>query len=275
MSQTKIEWTDKTCNCVGGCSPVSDGCLHCAAARSAQLCVNRGNDKYKGLVKNGKWTGEVRLFPDELKNIPKGKSKMIFIPFMGDLFHKDVPFEFIDKVVNVFEKCPQHTGQILTKREKRLLEYSKYRNFDWPDNIIGMVTAENQPMADLRIPYLLQCGFKTTSVSVEPMLGAIDLSKFVLPQFEHITGLYKNSAPPHIKPDWVIIGSESLPGRRAGRFQDYFRCFAIDLVRQCKAAGIAVFVKQIPLNGKVEKDINKFPEELQVREYPKTTGNKL
>ncbi len=212
------------------------------------------------------WMG--KIFCDESAlDIPLHwkKPRRIFVCSMGDLLHKSVPFEFIDRVVNVFEKCPQHTGQLLTKRARRLLDYSKYRRnkgLEWPDNIIGMVTAGNQEMAALRIPLLLQCGFKTTGVSVEPMLGAVDL---------HSNGgwnylLTGNTGYGHgeHKIDWVIIGCESGPKRRECKIE-----WVQDLVRQCKAAGVAVFVKQLSINGKVSRNMSEWPEDLRVQEYPK------
>jgi len=185
---TKIEWTNASWSPVIGCSKVSPGCQNCYAERMAARLANMDIPGYcDGVVELDeerdifipKWTGKIVMLPHVLE-IPLHwrKPRMIFVCSMSDLFHPSVPFEFIDKVVNVFEKCPRHTGQFLTKREKRLYEYSKYRDFEWPSNIIGMVTAENQPMADLRIPYLLLCGFKTTGVSIEPMLGEVNLIHF-------------------------------------------------------------------------------------------------
>jgi protein gp37 len=125
-------------------------------------------------------------------------------------------------------------------------------------------TCENQEMADKRIPILLQIPAAVRFVSVEPMLSSMKLESFLLPQFEHITGLYLGKAPTHIKPDWVIIGCESGPKRRECKIE-----WIEDLANQCKTAGVAVFIKQIPINGRVSKKMSEWPEDLQVREWPK------
>lgn len=189
------------------------------------------------------------------------------------------------------EKCPQHTLQFLTKRASIMYDYSKYRDFKWPDNIIGMVTAENQKRADWCIPYLLKCGFKTTGVSCEPLLEDIDLKWNIVYPSERCSSFIRNETP-RKGIDWGIIGCESLPGGRAGRFREIVRkpklmndvryeqmysiedCHrwakaAINIVNQFKTADIPVFVKQIPINGKVSKDMSEFPEDLRIRQWPK------
>jgi protein gp37 len=173
---------------------------------------------------------------------------------MGDLFHESVPFEFIDKVFElIYWHCEQHTFQILTKRPKQALKYHHHRKPKtrqgyryWPENLWLGVTAENQEMADKRIPILLQIPAAVWFVSIEPMLEEIEL-------------------PDHLH--WVILGGESGPGARYCSI-DNIR----GIVQQCRAAGVAVFVKQIHLGTakkfRLSKDINQFPEDLQIREYP-------
>ncbi len=207
MSKTKIEWTDETWNVTGGCTPVSAGCLNCAAARSARRCNGFGNDKYKGLVNGSKWTGEIRLYPDELeKPLHWKQQRRVFVDFMSDLFHESVPFEWIDTVFAVMALCPQHTFQVLTKRPERMAEYLSdirrvvriaaaasagsgmtidlglfWGSTDWPlPNVWLGTTTENQEMADERIPHLLKCPAAKRFVSVEPMLGAVDLEDLVV-----------------------------------------------------------------------------------------------
>ena len=271
---SKISWTNKTWNPVVGCSKVSDGCKNCYAERMAHRLSCMGQFKYDIVTSSrGKWNGSVNCDESALDKPMHWKNpRRIFVCSMGDLFHESVPFEFIDKVVKVLEACPHHTGQILTKRSERLLEYSEYRNYQWPDNIIGMVTAENQPMADLRIPYLLQCGFRTTGVSVEPMLGAVRLDFASPSRYEKrnfLTGDESNVCDLRgtnfgNKLDWVIIGCESGPGKRECKLE-----WVRNLVGQCKAANEAVFVKQLNIDGKVVKKIEEFPTDLQIQEYPK------
>ncbi len=305
LKMSKIEWTDETWNITGGCEPCSLGCEHCAAARSAQLCVNRGNKKYEGLVKNGKWTGEIRLFPDVLEDPLRWRQpRMIFTEFMGDLFHKSVPFEFIDKVMAVAMLCyTKHTFQILTKRPERMKEYFEelragkrligdslrkikregFHNrlivsgqlrikddylppYRTPPNLWLGVTIEH-PDYKSRADILRQIPAAVRFLSIEPCLA--DMGEL------NLEGI-----------DWVILGGESGPGARYCPV-DNIR----DVVGQCKEADVPVFVKQIHLWGvnwnktlleteeaaklctgskmKLIKDINQFPEDLQIREYPK------
>lgn len=264
------QWWDKSITLVEGCTPVSTGCLNCWAA-----AMTHRFHQEKQLTRNSRFIGKVICREDRLGEILK-RFKPTRYTIWNDLFHEKVPFGFIDKVISVFEKCPQHTGQLLTKREKRIYKYAKYRKFEWPDNVTGMVTIENQEMADLRIPYLLQCGFKTVGVNIEPMLEKIDLEyikDYTMPntfaKYERIYALSgERSCLGHRmteeKIGWVIIGCESL-GNKAGRFQDGFVDAAIDIVNQCKVAKVPVFVKQIPINGKVSHE---WPEDLRLRQFP-------
>ena len=331
---SKIAWTNETWNPVVGCSKVSPGCDNCYAERMAARQVGMGyarhiknpdSDeeawiKYSTVINEGKWTGTAYCDRTSLdKPLHWRKPRRIFVCSMGDLFHKSVPFEFIDKVVAVLALCPQHTGQILTKRGERLLEYSeelragrrrlgdslrkinqeRYSNrlrlssalkissdgkppYKWPDNIIGMVTAENQEQADKRIPLLLQCGFKTTGVSIEPMLGSVDLENITatLPSGALVRGTVLGSDGQHFTPggaagigiNWVIVGGESGPGMRICD-EEWIR----EIVCQCQAADVPLFIKQIhrckpkPKSHKfyVSKNMAEWPEELQVQEYPK------
>ncbi|KKN73191.1 hypothetical protein LCGC14_0403640 [marine sediment metagenome] len=325
---SKIEWTESTWNPVVGCTKVSPGCDNCYAERMANrvrgMMYFQSTDKSMAtwekydevLTMDGKWNGHV--FCDESAlEIPLHwrKPRMIFSDSMGDMFHKSVPFEFIDKVMGIIVNCPQHTFQILTKRAKRMWEYfdglfQDYRHssgvFDLDAagkitdilpllNLWLGVTAENQEQADKRIPILLQIPAAVRFVSIEPMLGAVDLSLFgTVPKswgvgYCHIADLL----------DWVIVGGESGPGARYCPV-DNIR----DVVKQCKAAGVPVFVKQMHLwkvrinkiLGQKEpkeniyfetikdakdwwseckpkrvliKDINQFPEDLRIRQYPK------
>ena len=264
---TNIIWTDETWNVSGGCVPVSAGCVHCAAARSAQRCVGFGNAKYNGLVDKGRWTGEVRLYPGELeKPLHWKQPRRIFVDFMSDLFFgteadriccekhnvpfNPVPFEFIDKVIDVIENCPQHTFQILTKRHERMFEYfnglGKHFLLSCLPNLWFGVTAENQEMADKRIPILLQIPAAVRFVSIEPMLGVVDLhhikdktvanTQITFNSLSRKGGIsYKDG----IGLDWVILGGESGPGARP-MHPDWAR----SVRDQCEAAGVPFLFKQ-------------------------------
>lgn len=282
---TKIQWTNETWNFQGGCTPVSEGCLHCAAARSAELCTIRGCKKYVGLTKNGKWTGEIRFFPEELeKPLHWRKPRMIFPAFMSDLFHPSVPFEWIDEVIAIIALCPQHTFQILTKRPERMLEYfisvskleteserdmviwdgwravygEKLNDKIWPlPNLWLGVTCENQKAADERIPILLQIPAAVRFISCEPLLNKVDL--------KYHLGIPDNHDDLRGLLNWVIVGCESGPERRPCKLK-----WVRNIRDQCKTAGVKLFVKQLDINGKVEHVITKFPEDLRdYREFPK------
>jgi protein gp37 len=276
---TKIAWTDETWNFLGGCTPVSTGCANCAAARSAEECTKHwGNKKYEGLTKNGKWTGEIRFFPDELeKPLHWKKPRMIFPAFMSDLFHKDVPFEFIDKVMAVMALCPQHKFQVLTKRADRMLKYYKeiplhaeniakaamsylfedadfiydslietFKNYKSKplNNLYKGVSVENQKAADERIPLLLQIPAAKRFISFEPLLENL---KFDISNLKSL--------------NWIIIGCESGPKRRPCKIE-----WVRSLVEQAKSAGVKVFVKQLDINGKVSHDMNEWPKDLRIQE---------
>lgn len=270
---TKIEYLIETWNFMGGCSACSLGCLYCWAC---SLTAGRLKNHllYKGLTKDGKWTGEIRLCTDigrgDLLEKPLHwrEPRIIGVQFMGDLFHESVPFEFIDKVFGVMFANPWHTYLLLTKRAKRMAQYIR-RNVvcrlrDQEYIHLG-VSISTQAEADEKIPILLQIPAAVRFVSLEPLLEAIDLHlthtlKDILWRKAH-GGSYQREFLHQ-----VIIGAESIGGRPGRECKlEWVR----DLVAKCKAAGVPVFVKQIHLNGKLVKDITKFPKDVRVRDYPK------
>ena len=283
---TKIEWTQETWNPVTGCTKVSPGCEHCYAERMANRLQKMGQSKYANGFK-------VTLHPDVLDDpLHWKKPRNIFVCSMSDLFHEDVPGEFVYQVLRIAERCPQHTLQILTKRAKRMAWFCD--SPDMPTNIWLGVTAEDQQRADERIPYLLNTPAAVKFLSLEPLLGPIDLSYDGLfiecptchgtseitdpqhPAHPNQTGdgvdqnwcMDCNSGDPRVVVgiDWVIVGGESGPKRREMKLQ-----WVRDIVAQCQTAGVAVFVKQLHIDGKLVKDIEQFPEDLQIREYPNAT----
>lgn len=227
------------------------------------------------------WSGSVEFISDALeKPLHWKKPRRIFICSMGDLFHPSVPFEWIDRVMAVVALCPQHTFQTLTKRPERMAEYYKHiggtTRRDWvfsamarilnksllagpkwplPNLWLG-VTAENQAMADKRIPILLNIPAAKRFVSIEPMLEGMypAMIEHPKPKFARqsaLSGL-----------DWVIVGCESGPGRRECK-QEWIG----SIVDQCREAGVKCFVKQVSIGGKVSHDPAEWPEGLRVREY--------
>lgn len=258
MSKTNIEWTDYSWNWVTGCNKVSAGCKNCYA----ESIANR-------FWKDRKFT-DVQIDESKLSlPIHLKKPRMIFVNSMSDFFHEKISFEIMEKAWGVMTTNPRHTYQILTKRPKRMLEFCKHMSekihnagyekingwaFHIPDFICMGVSVENQQAADERIPLLLQTPAAVRWLSVEPMLENINIAEWFDPTHPHLVQRLK----------WIVIGCESGHNRRECKIE-WFE----DIVRQCKEAGVSVFVKQLQLNGKVVKDIKLFPKNLKVREYPK------
>jgi len=300
-----IEWTDATWNPVTGCTIISPGCTNCYAMRLAGTRL-KNHPTRAGLTKPSKtgpvWTGEVRFNEKALLEPLKWKRpRMIFVCAHGDLFHESVPDAWIDQVFAVMALCPQHTFQVLTKRSARMRAYMSvvvdtfhaspdsmderfgrlcveltdspcaagaFEDVDWPlSNVWLGVSAERQQEADARIPDLLATPAAVRFVSLEPLLGPIDLTYVCLvPQkpgsyragihLDALAGRYFESGmpyvgdwdvdspagPPDIPPvhlDWVIVGGESQAGARP-MHPDWAR----SVRDQCAAAGVPFFFKQ-------------------------------
>lgn len=258
---TKIEWTEATWNPVTGCTKVSQGCKNCYAERLAPKVfagqvveVNTTPPKHpemKASAFRPRVFTDVRCHPERLDApLHWKKPRRIFVNSMSDLFHEDVPDEFIDQVFAIMARAPQHTFQILTKRPARALAFLKddvredyitdYWRADEPDretwslmlplkNVWLGVSVEDQPTADERIPLLLQTPAAVRFLSCEPLLGPIDLQRTNRwPAAEYITQI-----------DWVIAGGESGPKARPSH-PDWFR----SLREQCAAASVPFFFKQ-------------------------------
>lgn len=299
---THIQWTDETWNPVVGCTPVSPGCAHCYAQTMAKRLQAMGTRGYEGVVnERGHWTGKVNLIESVLEK-PLGwrKPRMVFVNSMSDLFHESVPFEFITRVFDTMsawrwpskkaeeegdeEKLvdPGHTYQILTKRPERILPWMDWVGQYWPGcspysislepagdipkHIWIGASIENQDNIE-RIDHLREVPASVRFLSLEPLLGP-------MPSL-NLEGIH-----------WVIVGGESGHSARPCDV-DWIR----DIVRQCRAAGVACFVKQMgskarywaadpfdssqghweslgidhPKGG----DLSEFPTDLQVREFPR------
>jgi protein gp37 len=191
--QTEIVWTKQTWNPIIGCTKISQGCKFCYAEKMAnRLAANpKTSQSYAQVMSNGHWNGQTFLVEKQLLKPSFGEPCMVFVGSMTDPFHEATPFEWLDRVFAVIEKHPQHTFQILTKRPARMFEY--FAKHPLPDNVWLGVTAENQAMAEERIPQLLRLDPRIAFVSIEPCLGAIDLS--LIPNANLL--------------DWVIVGGES------------------------------------------------------------------
>ncbi|MBN2328745.1 MAG: phage Gp37/Gp68 family protein [Candidatus Omnitrophica bacterium] len=210
-TKSKIEWTESTWNPVTGCSKISPGCKHCYAERMARRLHAMGQPNYR----NG---FRVTLHEHVLDQPLKWKQpQTIFVNSMSDLFHEDVPLDFIKKAFSVMKKASHHRFQVLTKRAKRLLELDS--RLDWPPNVWMGVSVETVEYLD-RIEQLKQTGASVKFLSLEPLLGPLsDLN---------LDGV-----------DWVIVGGESGPGARPMQL-DWVR----DIREQCIHADVPFFFKQ-------------------------------
>lgn len=244
-----------------------------------------GIDKYKNLVNEGKshFNGVVRCHEDALTIPLKWKTpRMCFVNSMSDLFHKDVPFEFIDRVFAVMALTPHITYQVLTKRPERMAEYLNENDglstplriehqlhllrgkppgecwcvdgsrYPLPNVWLG-TSVENQRAADLRIPHLLKCPAAVRFLSCEPLIGDVELTGRTL----------GGDRLPYI--NWVIVGGESGPNRRVMDL-----VWLMSIVDQCKVAGVPVFVKQD--SGPRAGMKGRIPDEYWIKEFPKEPG---
>lgn len=272
---TTISWTDETWNPITGCTKVSPGCLNCYAESLTRRFKDRMqpySDTFAPwTVKAQRESGQpvVTLHPERLDQPLKWKKpRRIFVNSMSDLFHEDVPDEFIDRVFTVMAHRNRHTYQVLTKRPKRMRDYLLQaservcRRSNWNPNVwvwplpnvwLG-VSVENQRYADERIPLLLETPAAVRFVSCEPLLEAVDLGHatpcgyYCDPWDGGIGGHHDHQFwTPGIKPglDWVITGCESGRKRRPMELD-----WARGLRDQCRAAGVPFFLKQMYVDGK-------------------------
>ena len=290
--KTKIEWTDATWNIITGCTLVDEGCRHCYAARLAATRLQHHPSR-KGLARlnaqgEAKFTGEVRFNDQWLDQPLRWKTaRRIFVCAHGDLFHESVPDDWIDKVFAVMALAPQHTFQVLTKRPVRMRAYFeglhsparrfdillagrkagatlldikdlelRISNFPLPNVWLG-TSVSDQVSADLRIPDLLATPAAVRFLSAEPLLGAVDLWRWMgvhhHPDNNLDDPLVREAIEVMIKAarqkyredtgrsglNWVICGGESGPNARP-MHPDWAR----SLRDQSQAAGVAFFFKQ-------------------------------
>jgi protein gp37 len=208
---SQIEWTDATWNPVTGCTKISPGCTHCYAERLAHRLERMGQANYR----NG---FRLTLQPQMLDLPLSWKSpRRIFVNSMSDLFHQDVPLEYVKRVFEVMVRAHWHQFQVLTKRADRLRELSG--ELPWSPNVWQGVSVESERYLD-RIDALRRTGAAVKFLSLEPLLEALpnlDLRRI----------------------DWVIVGGESGPAARPIE-----KSWVIDIRNKCKRAGVAFFFKQ-------------------------------
>ena len=242
---TTIEWTNEVWNPTTGCNKVSRGCKNCYAEIMHRRIQGMKMPGYERNFLEGAYPNPAALN----RPLKWKKPKKVFLDSMSDLFHHNIPFEYVDKVFAVMALTPQHTYQILTKRPERMAEYFKHEChfFDYPTaetscrvwntaldlggkyettwplpNVWLGTSVEDQKSADERIPHLLNCPAAVRFLSMEPLVGRVQVD------VSHMRGL-----------DWIIVGGES--GRKATPMHpDWVR----SLRDQCANEGVAFFFKQ-------------------------------
>lgn len=291
--KTKIEWATDQWNPVTGCSKVSQGCKHCYAEREWQRLAA---PREKPNLYTGRAFTDVRCHPEKLE-IPLRwtKPRRIFVNSMSDLFHEDVPDDFIDHVFAVMALCQQHVFQILTKRPERMQDYMRervssmevnkrvaeqignylhlspclghlidevYYGESWPlPNVWLGVSCEDQATADERIPLLLQTPAAVRWVSAEPLLGPIYFDQWLWEHTKDEDGV-KDSQPSEMI-NWIVVGGESGPYSRETHIE-----WCESIRDQCRAAAVPFFMKQLTNDTGRKIPIEKWPADLQIREYP-------
>lgn len=318
--KTGIAWCDATWNPFRGCSRVSLGCKNCYAERiaarfsginehkpyrDASMAMTAADFPFFGFAEmrqtGPRWTGQVELIESQLE-IPLRwrKPRRIFVNSMSDTFHERIPEEAIDQIFAVMARRPQHTFIVCTKRASQAGCYgrSKFGHFVheyqavpartvsriWPlRNVILLASVEDQQRADERIPELLATPAAVRGISLEPMLGPVDLRRWL----HWPTDSFSIPVPMSgMRLDWVIVGGESGPGARPCNVE-----WIRDVVRQCREAGCPCFVKQLgarpvgwwsnelgpainrsTFRDRAGADPAEWPEDLRVREWPEVTN---
>jgi protein gp37 len=257
---TAIEWTDTTWNPVTGCDRVSPGCDNCYAMTLAKRLKGMGQANYQhdGDPRTSGPGFGLTLHPDALdKPLHWRKPRRVFVNSMSDLFHPDVPVDFIADVWAVMQATPQHTYQILTKRPQRMARVVA-NNIEWnplPNVWLG-TSVENQRYADLRIPHLLATPAAVRFLSIEPLLGSVNLHDVFAPLDIHARWSLHDI-------DWCIVGGESGRGARPMDPE-----WARSLRDQCEAAAVPFFFKQ--WGGRTPKAGGRDLDGRTWSEYPAT-----
>jgi protein gp37 len=278
VAETAIEWTDATWNPVTGCDRISPGCAHCYALTLAKRLKAMRNPRYQ--VDGGKTSGPgfgLTLHPDKLAEpLGWGRSRMVFVNSMSDLFHEAIPFEYVAAVFGVMAATPDHTYQVLTKRPARMLQFFRWRDYNavrhhrweqwrlceeralehvpelpsagceqpWPlPNVWLGVTIENRRFVD-RADLLRQTPATVRFISAEPLLGPVVPDRFGLSPVAGPVPTwndgYDGDGLNLTSIDWLIAGGESGPGAR-----HCDEAWLRDLRDACADWGTAYFLKQL------------------------------
>lgn len=251
MERSKIGWTDYSggnLNFVIGCTPVSTGCANCYARR---LYERWGKDFSKVVIYPEKLEGlKTQAFPQDGNRRGPGKRPMCFVVDMGDLFHEQVPEEFLIKAFGTMLHRPDVVWQVLTKRPERMWSFvtkqfrlgGAFPGFcdGVPDHIWMGVSVEDGKSARQRIGHLLETKATISWASIEPMLTPVDLSPYL--GFHQAGRAATTDGPVPIMRrglSWVVVGAESGPNRRP-----FDPAWAERVFEQCKLAGVPYFYKQ-------------------------------
>lgn len=224
MADSSIEWTDATWNPVAGCSVISPGCTNCYAMRMAARLEAMGVDKYRGLTrKSGRryvWTGKIRCDQTAL-DAPRSwaKPRRIFVNSMSDLFHEEVPTNFVAQVWTVMAETPRHTYQILTKRPDRMLDVIVSQSLPLLPNVWLGTSVEDDHVLD-RIDILRHVPAIVRFISFEPLIGSVAGA--------NLDGI-----------KWVIVGGESGPRARPMQPE-----WVDEIEILCQSTGAKFFFKQ-------------------------------
>lgn len=286
MKTTKISWADSTASPWYGCTKVSPGCANCYAEgwarRTGKDCWGPG----KARIKSKSFERECRKW-DKVATlaceIADFEHKLLahrprIFPSLCDWLDPEVPIDWLADALSVIHTCRNLDFLLLTKRPENFRQRMAEIPYAWgdgsfvPENIWVGASCENQEQADKRIPALLRIPAKVRFLSLEPLMGPVDLKLRTHPDY----GWEPND------PDWVIVGGESGPNARPCNV-DWIR----SIVHQCKAAGVPCFVKQLgsrsyqspdhdggtgyelALNHTKGADPSEWPEDLRVQEEPK------
>ena len=262
--KSRIEWTDATWNPTTGCDQISPGCDNCYAKRDAKRLKAMGVKAYQNdgdPPRSGPGFG-FTLHADRLDQPRRWtKPRRIFVNSMSDLFHEQMSLAFLEQVFDVMHDCPRHTFQVLTKRHRGM---HRLLNGGWPyspcsgpiadhraepsPNVWLGVSVEDQQWADTRIPWLLKTPAAVRWLSMEPLLGPVDIRQYLPDPIYNDGSWYEDAngvarwdlgGAPCDPIDWVVVGGESGPGHRPINPQ-----WARDIRDQCVAAGVPFHFKQ-------------------------------
>ncbi len=303
MADTKIPYADKTWTPVVGCTRCAHGCKNCWAVTSARRLAGmadaddakgRNSDlkaRYRDVLNADRtdWNGRVVSSCEALHQPFRWrKPRRVAVCFMGDLWHRDADNEIIGEVFDVMKRTSQHTYLVFTKRIKRAAHWFDVWMQEALPNVHLYFSASIQSEVNAGVPWLLKCPAAVRGVSLEPLLGPITIpEKFFYPGarlsercgLRSGRGMDLDPLPSDGYLNHVIIGCESIGGRLGRLSVDelipdgpaawpYWRGWCGDIVDQCREARVPVYVKQIPLVGKLCKIPALFPEVLRRQELP-------